>query len=90
MRDAVARAVLPAATTLYCLRHTHASLALLAGMNLQLLAENLGTSILMIEHNYGKFTSKARERLVEEFGPKLGLAPGNVRTLKPKRGSDAS
>ena len=51
---------LPVATCFYSLRHTSASLALLAGVNIQVLAENLGTSIRMIETHYGKFLHSDR------------------------------
>ena len=44
MQDAVKRAKLPEGCTLSSLRHSHASQALLNGMNLKLLPENLGTS----------------------------------------------
>ncbi len=49
MREAVARAKLPKGCTMYSLRHTHASQCILAGMNLKMLAENMGTSIRMLE-----------------------------------------
>ena len=38
---------LPTATVFYSLRHTHASLALLGAINIQVLAENMGTSVRM-------------------------------------------
>ena len=81
MRDAVKRAKLPADCTAYSLRHTHASQALLNGMNIKLLADNLGTSVAMIEKHYGKFLAASRRQLVEASGPKLGLEPGTVRKL---------
>jgi integrase len=78
MKEAVARAKLPAETTIYCLRHSHASQALLRGMNLKLLAENMGTSIRMLETNYAKFLAASRRELIEASAPKLGLEPSNV------------
>ena len=72
MRDAVKRAKLPADCTAYSLRHTHASQALLNGMNIKLLADNLGTSVAMIEKHYGKFLAASRRQLVEASGPSLG------------------
>lgn len=54
---------LPAATCFYSLRHTHASLALLAGVNIQVLAENMGTSVRMIEKHYGKFLRADRRAM---------------------------
>jgi integrase len=79
MRAAVTKAKLPKGTTAYSLRHSHASAALLNGMGMQLLAENLGTSVLMIEKHYGKFSAASRRAIIEERGFKLGLLPqGNV------------
>jgi integrase len=73
MADAVTDAKLPADTGIYTLRHTHASQSILAGMNLKLLAENMGTSILMLEKHYGKFIAASRRKLVEESSFKIGL-----------------
>ena len=81
MADAVKRAKLSADTTIYTLRHTYASQSILAGMNLQLLAENMGTSIRMLELHYGKFIAASRRRLIEESSFKLGLTPGNVESV---------
>jgi integrase len=62
-RDAVARAnadpdvkaKLPREFIFYSLRHYFISRALLAGMNVNALAKNVGTSAAMIEKHYGKF-----------------------------------
>jgi integrase len=78
-QDAVKKAKLPAACTIYSLRHTYASQSILAGMNLKLLAENMGTSIRMLEVHYGKFIAASRRKLVEESAFKLGVrAPRKV------------
>lgn len=82
MRAAVEAASLPADTVLYSLRHTYASQALMAGMNVQLLAENLGTSVAMIEKHYGKFTKLARRQMIEDAALNLGLDGGNVVKLR--------
>lgn len=63
MRDAVVAAKLVKETTFYALRHTHISLALLAGVNAQVIAENCGTSIRMIEKHYGKFLKSDRRAM---------------------------
>jgi hypothetical protein len=73
MREAVKRAKLPEDTCMYSLRHTYASQSILAGMNLKLLAENMGTSIRMLETNYGKFIASSRRKLIEESAFKIGL-----------------
>ena len=80
MREAVKKAKLPSDCTIYALRHTHASQALLNGINLKLLAENLGTSVGMIEKHYGKFLAASRRQLIEESGFKLGLTRGDGRS----------
>ena len=81
MEEAVARAKVPEDCTIYALRHTHASQSILAGMNLKLLAENMGTSIRMLEIHYGKFIAASRRKLVEESAFKLGLERGNVEPI---------
>ena len=74
-------AKLPEDTVFYSLRHTYASQSLMAGMNVQLLAENMGTSVVMIEKHYGKFTKSARRQQIEASVPKLGLETGGVVTI---------
>jgi len=72
MKEAVKRAneiiedeqkQLPGKTVFYSLRHTYASFALLAGVNIQVLAENMGTSVRMIEKHYGKFLQTDRRAM---------------------------
>ena len=60
---AVKAARLPQGTTFYALRHTHISRALLAGVNTQVVAENCGTSVRMIEKHYGKFLKSDRRAM---------------------------
>lgn len=83
MDAAIKAAKLPEDTVFYSLRHTYASQSLMAGMNVQLLAENMGTSIVMIEKHYGKFTKLTRRQQIEAAAPKLGLrTETNVVPLK--------
>lgn len=63
MREAIKAAKLPRDTTFYALRHTHVSRALLAGVNAQVVAENCGTSVRMIEKHYGKFLREDRRAM---------------------------
>lgn len=50
--------------TLYSLRHTYATFALLEGMDIHTLAKQLGNSAAMIEQHYSKLTATmAAERL---------------------------
>ena len=63
MTAAIKAAKLPHDTTFYALRHTHISRALLAGVNAQVVAENTGTSVRMIEKYYGKFMKADRRAM---------------------------
>ena len=50
--------------TLYSLRHTYATMELLAGTDIHTLARQMGTSVLMLERHYSKLTaSMAAEQL---------------------------
>lgn len=64
MNLAKKKARLPAATVFYSLRHYHISRALIAGVNIKIVADNCGTSILMIEKTYGKFTDLDRREMM--------------------------
>jgi integrase len=64
---AVKAAKLDENTTFYALRHTHISLALLARVNIQVLAENCGTSVRMIEQHYGKFLKEDRRAMFRKL-----------------------
>lgn len=66
-REAVTNAKLPRDTTFYALRHTYISHALLAGINTQVIAENCGTSIRMIEKYYGKFLKADRRAMLNKI-----------------------
>lgn len=67
--DAMPRTARPC---FYSLRHSFISRALENGMPIFLVAENVGTSIAMIEKNYGKFMHAAKRKLIEQHAPKLG------------------
>lgn len=62
---AVRKAKLPRDTVYYSLRHFYISKALIAGVNVQVLAENCGTSVRMIEAHYGKFMAADRRRMLD-------------------------
>ncbi|TDJ18226.1 MAG: hypothetical protein E2O62_04190 [Gammaproteobacteria bacterium] len=66
MREAVEKAKLPGECVFYSLRHYHVSKALLSGMPMQVVAENAGTSVRMIEKHYGKFTKTDRRQMMNE------------------------
>jgi integrase len=75
---------------LYSARHAHISQALVVAaedrMPVQMLSENVGTSIKMLEENYGKFFDQARREMVDRGTPKFGLKIGNVVPAKVRRG----
>jgi len=51
--------------TLYSLRHTYATLALLNdGMDVHTLARQMGTSIMMIERHYSHLTPRLRKDML--------------------------
>ena len=64
MKEVVKAARLPRDTVFYSLRHYHISKALLAGIPPQVVAENCGTSVRMIEKHYGKFMPKDRRAML--------------------------
>ena len=70
MKEAVSAARLPRETVFYSLRHFYISKALLAGVPIQMVAENCGTSIRMIEKHYGKFLAHDRRNFLNQV--KLG------------------
>ena len=64
---AVKAAELEADTVFYSLRHTHISWALLHQVNIQVVAENCGTSVRMIELHYGKFLRRDRRAMFDRL-----------------------
>jgi len=60
MHQARKDAKLPAKTVLYSLRHAYIAMAVTAGIPLLVIAQNCGTSAIMIEQTYDKFTGKDR------------------------------
>ncbi|MDZ4254270.1 MAG: tyrosine-type recombinase/integrase [Sulfuritalea sp.] len=70
-KQAAAAAELPASASFYSLRHSHISRAIEAGMPLNLLAENCGTSLSMIQRNYAKVLASSRQQFVEQTSPRL-------------------
>ncbi len=77
----VKRAGLDPDTTFYALRHSYVSHALKAGIIVQVLAENLGTSALMIEKHYGKFLRSDRKQMIDAASPTVTLEPSKLVTL---------
>lgn len=66
VRDAAARAELPAGVTLYTLRHCWITDAIVGGMDLLTVAKLAGTSLAMIEKHYGHLVQgAARDKLAQ-------------------------
>ena len=78
MKKALEAAGLPATASLYTLRHSYVSRSIERGMPLTLVAENVGTSVRMIEQNYGKFIAQTRRELIEKTAPVLRVVKGIV------------
>jgi integrase len=74
VKRAAALAALSASVSFYTLRHAHISRALEAGMPLSLVAENVGTSLRMIEANYAHVLARTRRDTIERTAPKLRRA----------------
>jgi integrase len=76
MKAALAAAKLPKSASFYTLRHTYISRAIERGMPLTLLAENVGTSVRMIEKHYAHLLAASRRELVERTAPRLRVVVG--------------
>ena len=48
---------------------------------MQLLAENIGTSVRMIEQHYGKFTRDDRRRFLETASMQVSVQDHNIKRL---------
>lgn len=84
IEDACTAAKIIPKCTFHELRHTYASLALMAGMPLMVLAQNLGhRDTRMVEKHYGHLLQSYKDAMVEQFAPKFGFKEeGNVSKLK--------
>ncbi|TIL78226.1 MAG: site-specific integrase, partial [Mesorhizobium sp.] len=87
MRDACAAAKIVPAVGFHQLRHTWASLAVMNGMPLMIVAENLGHSdTRMVEKHYGHLTEDYRDEAIRTSGPRFGVpVSGNVVPMEARR-----
>jgi integrase len=60
-------------STFYCARHYHISQGLQAGISVDLIAKNCGTSPAMIHQFYGKFTRTAQKEAAAKLGNAMGI-----------------
>jgi integrase len=83
MCEAVARAKINSAASFHTLRHTWASLAVMAGMPLMVVARNLGhADTRMVERHYGHLAPSFIADEVRKAAPRFGTGGGNVRPLR--------
>ena len=69
--------------TFHGLRHTWASLAVMAGMPLMIVARNLGhKDTKMVESHYGHLAPSYVVDQVRQFAPDFGKAESNVKALR--------
>ena len=72
VKEAISKAGLPEEGCLYGLRHTYISHAIEGGVPLNIIADNCGTSIRMIEKNYAKILAEKRRDFIERGAPIFG------------------
>lgn len=82
LKSAAILAELPKETVFYSLRHTYISMRLSRGMNIQVLAENVGTSVAMIQKHYGKFLNADRRKMMNLSSPSFGFESDNVEAIQ--------
>ena len=70
-RRAAALAELPPSASFYSMRHSYISRAIEAGMPLSLVAENIGTSLAMIQKNYAHVLASLRRDMIQQTAPRL-------------------
>jgi integrase len=71
IKEALRLAGLPMEGSLYALRHTYVSMAIEGGMPLNVIADNCGTSVRMIEKTYAKILAENRRDFIERGAPQL-------------------
>ena len=83
MRIACERARIKPRVGFHILRHTWASLAVMNGTPLVVVARNLGhASTKMVEAHYGHLAPSYVADEIRKGAPKFGFKPGNVRTIR--------
>jgi integrase len=82
MLAACKRATIDPPLNFHALRHTWASLSVMGGMPLIVVAKNLGhADTRMVEKHYGHLAPSYVADAVRKHAPKFGKAPSNVRAL---------
>jgi integrase len=76
MRVACTRARIEPPANFHCLRHTYASLAIMAGAPLLVIAKNLGhRDSRMVEHHYGHMAPSYAADAIRRAAPRFGIEP---------------
>jgi integrase len=82
MADAVQRAVIKPRITFHGLRHTWASLAVMSGMPLMVVARNLGhADTRMVERHYGHLAPSFIADAIRKHAPRFGAKASNVTAI---------
>jgi integrase len=85
MREAVDRAKISPPISFHGLRHTWASLAVMNGVPLMIVAKNLGhTDTSMVEKHYGHLAPSYIVDAIRAGAPKFGIKP-ETTNVKPLR-----
>jgi integrase len=71
IKEALKNAELKLDGSLYALRHTYVSHAIEGGIPLNVIADNCGTSVRMIEKTYAKLLAEKRRDFIERGAPSL-------------------
>lgn len=71
VKESLEKANLPLDGSIYALRHTYISSVIEGGVPLNIIADNCGTSIRMIEKNYAKILAEKRRDFIESGAPKF-------------------
>ena len=86
MRESCENARIIPPVGFHCLRHTWASLAVMEGMPLMVVAKNLGhRDTRMVEMHYGHLAKSYVAETVRKHAPKFGFKPGKVTPLRLAR-----
>ena len=81
MRAACVRAKIPA-LGIHQMRHTYASLAVMGGVPLIVVADNLGhKDTCMVEKHYGHLTDDFKDKAIREGAPRFGAVEANNITF---------
>jgi integrase len=83
MRDACKRAKIEPAISIHGMRHTYASLSIMNGIPLLVVAKNLGHSNTnMVEKHYGHLAPSFVVDAIRAGAPTFGIKAGNVKAIR--------